>query len=61
MGHAFLSRVMWSGCSADAPETDTYYSVIYVLATGLVEPDDPFLSSVFLYILSTFADLDVLG
>lgn len=52
---------MWSGCSADAPETDTYYSVIYVLATGLVEPDDPFLSSVFLYILSTFADLDVLG
>ena len=52
---------MRSGCSADVPEMDIYYTVIYVLATGLVEPDDPFLSCVFLYVLSTFADLEVPG
>lgn len=52
---------MWSGCSADVPEIDIYYTAIYVLATGLAEPDDPFLSRVFLYICSTFADLEVPG
>lgn len=40
---------MCGDCSADFPEIEICYTVIYVLATGLTELDDPFLCSVFLY------------
>lgn len=50
IGHVFLSRVMWSGCSTSIPKIDIYYTVIYVLASGLIEPGDLFLSCFPIYI-----------